>query len=77
LEVRSASTSEVATDFFAIPYAPAMTPYDRGQMVRVNVPRSSLRALGFPINEDRAFERVKADVLMGEDGMVRAIRFVK
>ena len=28
------------------------------------------------MNEDRAFETVKADVILGEDGLARAIRFV-
>jgi hypothetical protein len=29
------------------------------------------------MNMDRADERVKADVLLGSDGLARAIRFVK
>jgi hypothetical protein len=33
--------------------------------------------LGLPVNMDRYGERVKADVLMGSDGLARAIRFVQ
>ena len=61
----------------AIPYAPPFTRIDQGQVVRVRVPRQSLRSLGLPVNEDRMFERVPADLLMGEDGVPRAIRFVE
>jgi hypothetical protein len=68
---------EVMTDFFAIPYAPAMTQADYGQVIRVNVPATSMRTFGLPVSEDRMFDRVQADVLMGEDGIARAIRFVR
>ncbi|MGH9626955.1 MAG: hypothetical protein ACRD7E_01115 [Bryobacteraceae bacterium] len=66
----------IATEFVALPFAPAFTSYDRGQIVRVQLPRSSLRTFGFPVNPERASERVKADVVLGEDGIARAIRFV-
>ena len=65
------------TDFFAIPYAPAMTQADYGQVIRVNVPAASMRTFGLPVSEERMFDRVQADVLMGEDGLARAIRFVR
>jgi hypothetical protein len=52
-------------------------PLDRGYLVRVELPRTALRKFGLPMNEDRAAERVMADVLMGEDGLARAIRFVQ
>jgi hypothetical protein len=68
---------ELVTDFFAIPYAPAMTQVDRGQLIRVNVPAMSMRSFGLPVREERLFDRVQADVLMGEDGLARAIRFVR
>jgi hypothetical protein len=68
---------EVTTDFFPIPYAPAMTQADYGQVIRVNVPANSMRTFGLPVREDRMFDRVQADVLMGEDGIARAIRFVR
>jgi hypothetical protein len=43
----------------------------------MNVPRSALIAMGFPMNVDRAGELVKADVFVGDDGLARAIRFVQ
>lgn len=68
---------EYATEFLPLPYAPSMMAQDPGQVVRVRLPRSSLRAVGLPVDEDRLFERVQADVLLGEDGIARAIRFVR
>jgi hypothetical protein len=50
---------------------------DGGQVVRIELPRSALERFGLPMNVERANERVKADVLLGEDGMARAIRFVR
>ena len=32
---------------------------------------------GLPVNMDRVDQRVKADVLLGADGLARAIRFVQ
>ncbi len=68
---------EVATEFLAIPYAPGFTTEDRGQLVRVRLPRESMRSFGLPVNQDRIIQSVKADVLIGEDGIARAIRFVQ
>jgi hypothetical protein len=45
--------------------------------VRVELPRSALSSFGIPVNADHAGGRVKADVLLGEDGTARAIRFVR
>jgi hypothetical protein len=63
-------------EFIPLPYAPPMSSWDRGQVMRVRVPRHSLRSLGIPVNEERLFERVPADILMGEDGLARGIRLV-
>ena len=62
--------------FLMLPYAPPMQARDWGQVMRVRVPRQSLRALGLPVNEERITERVPADLLLGEDGVPRAIRVV-
>ena len=43
-------------------------------MVRVEVPRSAIVAMGIPVNEDLAPEQVEADVVLGADGMARAVR---
>lgn len=68
---------EVATEYLPMPDAPRFTAEDRGQLVRIRLPRESMRSFGLPVNQDRIVQTVKADVLIGEDGIARAIRFVQ
>jgi hypothetical protein len=68
---------EVATDFVPVGYGSALDLQDGGQLVRVQLPRFALARFGLPLNMDRADEGIKADVLVGADGLARAIRFVK
>ena len=73
--VRHASPPrEIVTEFF--PLMDAAPPLGRGQLLRVAVTRSAMRTVGLPVREERLDERVEADVLIGEEGMARAIRFV-
>jgi len=68
---------EVATDFMPVGYTSPMNLQDGGQVMRVELPRSTLAGFGLPVNMERVNERVKADVLVGPDGQARAIRFVQ
>ena len=70
-------TQEVVTHFVSLGYGSALDLQDGAQMVRVELPRSALARFGLPMNIDRADERIKADVLVGTDGLARAIRFVQ
>ncbi len=64
-KLRKASpTTELADDFIAMPYADPLTPVERAEIVRVNVGQPG--EVPFP-----------ADVVVGQDGLVRAIRFLK
>ena len=47
-----------------------------GTIVRVQLVRASLIAMGLPVNAERAQEMVKADIVVGDDGLARAIRLV-
>lgn len=71
------ATSEIATEFLPLGYGNALSLQDGGQIVRVEVPRSTLVSFGLPVNMDRVGQRVKADLLLGVDGSARAIRFVQ
>jgi hypothetical protein len=73
----TSETKEVTTDFVALGYGSTLDLQDGGQLVRVEFPRSALARFGLPMNMDRGEARVKADVLLGADGLARAIRFVK
>lgn len=69
--------SEIATDFLPLVDADSSAAQEGGQLVRVEMPRTALAAFGLPMNIERADEPVKADVLVGHDGLARAIRFVR
>jgi len=69
--------AESATEFLPMGYGDPVSSLEGGvQMVRVELPRTALLSFGFPMSEERAPEPIKADVLVGEDGRARAIRFV-
>lgn len=68
---------EIATDFMPLGYLNPATLQDGGQIIRVELPRSSLANFGLPVNMNRYHEKVKADVLLGADGLAHAIRFVQ
>jgi hypothetical protein len=72
-----AKDSEYATDFFPLSYGGDQKTIERGEVIRVQMPRSALIRLGLPVNVERADTPVKADLLVGEDGLARAIRFVR
>jgi hypothetical protein len=55
----------------------ALMLQDGGQIIRVKLRRSALVKFGFPVNMERYNENVNADVLIGVDGLARAIRFVQ
>jgi len=65
-----------AGDFIPLPNAPQIGPNDDVSVVRVEVPRSAMIALGFIVSPERASEPVEADVLLGSDGLAHAVRFV-
>jgi hypothetical protein len=69
--------SEIATSFIPLAGGRGMAAADSLQLVRVELPRSALVSFGLPMNVERADERIKADVLVGNDGIARAIRFVR
>lgn len=73
----AANTQEVATEFIPLMQAGPYTQPEEGHLVRVELPRSALASFGLPVNAEAPGGRVKADVLMGQDGIARAIRFVR
>ena len=76
-QVANHMSNEIATDFIPLRYISAASLQDGGQIVRVELPRSALASFGLPVNMDRYNEKVKADVLLGVDGLAHAIRFVQ
>jgi hypothetical protein len=67
----------VATDFFEIPYSEPLRPEERADVFRIQMPRANMAVFGLPVAGGRLDSRVTADVLVGEDGVMRAIRFIR
>jgi hypothetical protein len=65
---------EVMTDFY--PLIEDAPPFERGELLRVSLPAVAMRGVGLPVSEDRLTDMVQADVLVGQEGLARAIRFV-
>src|SRR5262249_35663921 len=68
---------EVTTQFLPLDDTLHLAPLENGQVLRVQVPRAPLVRFGLPVNQERMMERIPADVVFGQDGIARAIRFVK
>ncbi|MBY0503649.1 MAG: hypothetical protein K2X03_07060 [Bryobacteraceae bacterium] len=63
--------------FVMLPGSEYLPPAQDVQVMRVRIPRTRIQSLGWPVNVDRLEERVLADVLVGEDGVPRAVRLVQ
>ncbi|MGA2713206.1 MAG: hypothetical protein ABSG41_08860 [Bryobacteraceae bacterium] len=73
-QVKEQTAQEVVTDFF--PLMDPAPPFGRGEILRVELPATAMQAVGLPVGDDHLADRVQADVLVGEEGLPRAIRFV-
>ena len=63
--------------FIPLPNAERLAENDEVNLVRVEVPRSAMIALGLEVNPEQAADLVQADVMLGPDGIARAVRFVE
>lgn len=75
-----APATEIATDFFPLRPDPLMEPGEWLRIVRARIPRSELRRFGLaaaPVfSATQQSPDVAADVVLGNDGTARAIRFI-
>jgi hypothetical protein len=65
-----------ALQFVALPTAIGLPALESGRIVRVQFPAAELPAYGFDVTPQPAAGAVEADLLVGQDGQPRAIRFV-
>jgi hypothetical protein len=71
-------TREVTTVFFPLTYSHVPAP--DAHLVRMQVPRSALDSFGvtaFDTPDSASSTTVLADVVVGDDGLARAVRFVR
>ncbi len=71
------SETYVASDFVPVPYTGTITADDPGMIVRVQLTRSSLAQLGYPVAETPDEDLISADVLVGEDGWPRGVKLIQ
>lgn len=64
-------------EYMPLTYLSTATAMDSGTIVRVELSRSALASLGFPGSAEGSGELVKAEVILGDDGVARAIRLVE
>jgi hypothetical protein len=75
---RRPPADQLATlDFVPLPYGDDALVDESATIVRVEMPRSALRLAGFNVAQERANERIQADVVLGADGLAHAVRFVR
>ena len=60
-------------DFTLLPGSTPL-PMEDATVVRVQVQRGALQALGFTVNEERASDLIQVDLLVGDDGLPQAVR---
>jgi hypothetical protein len=73
----AAKSMEETTAFIPLTYSGGAASDAGSMVVRVEVPRATLLSLGLPLNLEHGNSHVKADLLVGDDGITRAIRFVR
>jgi hypothetical protein len=66
----------VARPFVEIPYTAPLAPYERSEIVRMDLPVSALIAAGFEVDSPDTGAILRADVLFGQDGRAHAIRLL-
>lgn len=73
-----APAAEEDTDgFYPLPEAEALPAVESAMVVRVQLPASSLQLMGVPVGEEREDSSIQADLLLGQDGLARAVRLVE
>ena len=70
------SPEERSTDFILLGGCCGIDCLEGGQLVRVRLPRQSMSMMGLSFDGAEAGEAVLADVVIGENGVTKAIRFV-
>lgn len=62
--------------FYSLVEEGQMAPLESGRIVRIEVPPAALIKWGVPLTETTLTQPMQADLLLGQDGLARAIRFV-
>jgi hypothetical protein len=66
-----------SAEFFEVPFAAPLGPDERAQLLRVSMPVTTLTSWGFPMSAGDPDRVVNADVVVGENGLARAVRLIR
>jgi hypothetical protein len=77
LAVAPVAEEDADSSFYPLPEAEALPAVENAMVVRVQLPVSSLQLMGVPVGEERADASVQADLLLGQDGLARAVRLAQ
>jgi hypothetical protein len=69
-------SADNAGELFPLTFVAKAGPAEFTQTVRVEISRSMLLSMGLPVNIDRGEGPIKADIIIGEDGVARAVRII-
>jgi len=70
-------TDDLSDSFYPLPEAQDLPPLETTMVVRVELPASSLRLMGVPVEEDPSAGSLQADVMLGQDGLARGVRLIQ
>jgi hypothetical protein len=70
-------TEDLSDSFYPLPEAQDLPPLETTMVVRVELPISSLRLMGVPVEEDPGAGPLQADVMLGQDGLARGVRLIQ
>lgn len=71
------SDDDSDANFYPLPDAEALPAIENAMVVRVQMPVSSLRLMGVPMDEERGETPVQAELLLGQDGLARGVRLAQ
>ncbi len=77
VELAALSTEETDDGFIPLPNAPQIDPSDEVNVVRMELPRSAMLTVGLEVSPDQVSDKVEAEVMLGPDGLARAVRFME
>jgi hypothetical protein len=69
--------AETIAVFFRLREGDDLTKLESVRLVRIELPGAALSEIGVTVDPETAKARFVADVLLGQDGLARAIRFVR
>lgn len=77
VELASFNNQETDDGFIRIPNTPQIDPNDDVNVVRMELPKSAMLAVGLNVSPEQVSDTVEAEVMLGSDGLARAVRFME